>query len=353
MSQREYMISFKKVAAFVLFIAGYAYTMNYELVCIEKTDLTQKIADAMRSSLHQVSSLQFADGELHIKLKDSAVFKDKVAIIIQSTGAPVNTNIFNLAFCAQELKNAGARKVIAVIPYFGYSRQERSTIDGKPGHAQTIARLFEGAGIDELVAVELHDEALINLFSIPVHNVNVQHTIAQHIKNRLKLLDALTLIAPDAGAQAYVQEVANELGVGLHVFEKERYAKDKTRVINSYGDVSDVGVMIDDIISTGGTAINACGLLHEQDGFTTMYGYFVHPVLAGPALERIKGSRFAKIFVSNTLALSSEAQAVDSIEQFDVTNAIVGTLQEILYETSTSHAHLPHASNTLSSKQIG
>ena len=328
----------------LLFFAGSAKAMNVELICLEPTDLSKKIAKKLNKKLHVPTFQKFADGELNVVLKNPTLFRDKIVLLIQSTGTPVNEHMLGVAFCAQELKNAGAHKVIAVVPYFGYGRQEASKISGKPGHATVVAKLFEGAGIDELVAVELHDLAILDLFTIPVHNISVQHTIAQHIKARLKLLDAICMIAPDHGARAYVDEIGSELKVETLTFQKERYGKDKTRVIGHVGKSGkEIGVMVDDIISTGGTAVNACSMLHDQ-GFSTMYGYFVHPVLAGPAIERVKESHFAKIFVGNTLPLSEQARSSEFIQQFDVSDAIVAKLQEILYEN-----HIPAATFTFHS----
>lgn len=340
------MISLAQSAiAGLLFFAGSAKAMNFELLCLEPTDLSVTIAKKLNKKLHKPLFQEFADGELNVVLEDPVLFHDKTIVIIQSTGAPVNKHMLGVAYCAQELKNAGAHKVIAVIPYFGYGRQERSTIPGKPGHAAVVAKLFEGAGIDELVAVELHDLALLDLFTIPVHNVSVQHTIAQHIRQRIKSVETSCIIAPDHGARAYVDEIGSELCVSTLTFEKERYGKDKTRVIGHEGECGkDVGVMVDDIIATGGTAINVCSMLHEH-GFSTMYGYFVHPVLAGSALERIKDSHFAKIFVGNTLPLSSAAQEVDHIEPFDVSDAIIEKLQEISYENMALHQFAMHVAS--------
>lgn len=322
--------------------------MDFELICLEETDLAQKISKRFNKKLHTAIVQQFADGEINIVLPNPELFRNTIAVLIQSTGIRVNEHTLGVAYCAHELKNAGAHKVIAVVPYFGYARQERSTIPGKPGQAAVVARLFQAAGIDELIAVELHELSLIDLFSIPVHHIRLQQTIVDDIQRRL-LPRSLFMIAPDQGAQAYVNEIARDLGVKALLFEKERYGKDKTRVIgdwelcghtNQHG--QQVGVIVDDIIATGGTAINVCNKLCEQ-GFSTIYGYFVHPVLAGPALERLQKSHFAKIFVSNTLPLSEQAHETGMIELFDVSDPIIGKLQEILYEYQLrNNNHLAH-----------
>ncbi len=238
--------------------------------------------------------------------------------------------VLGVAFCAHELKNAGAKKVVAVMPYFGYSRQECSDISGKPGSAQVIAKMLQEAGIDELVAVELHDEKLVDLFSIPVHNLSVDKIIAKHIKEQRMILDSVCLVAPDQGAAAYVEAIAKQVGMGTLTFSKERFAVDQTRVTGIVGVCEgSIGIIIDDIIATGGTALNVCNALPDS-GYKTIYGYFVHPVLAGNAVERIADSCFDTVFVGNTLPLTPEAKAEQKIKQFDVSDVIVDKLRKIV-----------------------
>ncbi len=303
--------------------------MNYELIALSSTNIAQKVAEQLDRPLHLAQSRLFADGEINVELQHTAPFKDKVAVIIQSTGDPVNEQTLGIAFLAQELKHAGARKVIAVIPYLGYARQEKSSIAGKAGHVALIAKLFEAAGIDELISVDLHEASIINFFSIPVHNLQVQSIVAAHIQKQLASLQQVCLIAPDEGAAEYVEQVASKVGVGTLVFSKERFSADQTRITGVAGECKGTtGIIIDDIIATGGTALNVCNTLPEM-GYENIYGYFVHPVLAGNAVERIKESSFLKIFVSNTLPLSKEAVESSDIEVFDVSSVIVDSLRNL------------------------
>ena len=307
-------------------------TMNYELVALSRTDLTDKVASQLQQPVQYAELRQFADGEIDVKLADPERFAGKIAVILQSTGDPVNVHTLGVAFLAQELKNAGAEKVIAVIPYLGYARHDKSSIAGKPGHVAVIAKLFEAAGIDEFISVDLHDEKIIDFFSIPVHNLQVQSLIADHIQAQEKSLHDVCLVAPDKGAAEYVEEVAGKIGVGTLTFAKERFATDQTRVIGLAGECKGTtGIIIDDIIATGGTALNVCNSLPEM-GYENIYGYFVHPVLAGNAVERIAKSCFLKIFVGNTLPLRKEALESSDIEVFDVSSVIVSELKRLLSE---------------------
>ncbi len=312
------------------FVCSAKGNMNYELVALSRTDLTEKIATQLQQPLHYAELRQFADGEIDVKLADPKQFAGKIAVIVQSTGDPVNEHTLGVAFLAHELKNAGAQKVIAVIPYLGYSRHDESSIAGKPGSVAVIAKLFEAAGIDELLFVDLHDEKIIDFFSIPVHNLQVQSIIADHIKAQEKSLRDVCLVAPDKGAAEYVEEVAGKIGVGTLIFSKERFSMDQTRITGLAGECEGTtGIIIDDIIATGGTALNVCNSLPEM-GYKNIYGYFVHPVLAGNAVERIEKSCFSKIFVGNTLPLRKEALESSNIEVFDVSSVIVDELKRAL-----------------------
>ncbi len=304
--------------------------MKYEFISLQKTDLAQKIAMAFNQPLHEVPLATFADGELNIVVRNPAQFANKTMVIIQSTGHPVNQLVLGIAFLAHELKNAGATKIIAVIPYFGYSRQEESTIAGKPGYAAVIAHLFEGAGIDELITVELHDGEMNNFFSIPIHNLSIQAFIAAHIEKQQLVRNQICLIAPDAGIHSYVKTIADKLGVGMITFEKERFAPDQTRIVGSDGQCKGtIGIIIDDIIATGGTAINVANTLSTCK-YQSIYGYFIHPVLAGDAIENLKKSVFKTIYMGNTIPLPFAADDQPNMKQFDVSPVIINALKKVL-----------------------
>src|SRR3990167_8577109 len=208
--------------------------MNYELIALIETDLAHNVARGLQKKLHLADYREFADGEVGVSLEHPEQFAGKPAVIIQSTGAPVNEHTLGVAFLAQELKNAGAVRIIAVIP-----------------------KLFEASGIDELVVVDLHEPRAIDFFSIPVHNLKAQSVIADHIKKEMPSLSKTCLIAPDKGAADYVKQVAHMIRVGTLIFSKERFAGDQTRVLGYEGSCSGTtGIILDDIIATGGTAVN-------------------------------------------------------------------------------------------------
>jgi ribose-phosphate pyrophosphokinase len=319
----------RKWPAFFMTVLVVKGIMVAEFICLQSTVLAQKIADSFYKPLHQAKFITFADGEINVTLENPVLFHGKIVTIIQSTGNPTNDFLLGTAFLAQELKNAGASTVIAVLPYFGYSRQERSSIAGKPGHAKVVAQLLQDAGIDELITVQLHDASIIDFFSIPVHDLSAASTIAMHIQKQQKTLKDICLVAPDKGAHEYVESIARRIGVHSLLFLKERFAKDKTRIVGIAGDCHGAtAVIIDDIIATGGTAIQVAHELAER-GYTNIEGYFVHPVFAGDAVARIETSDFDRLYVSNTLPLPSGTK--DSfIQQFDVSHNIVELLRKII-----------------------
>lgn len=300
--------------------------MPYVFVCLQETELAQKVANAFSQPLHRASFDQFADGEVAVALPDPSIYANQQVVILQSAQHPVNAYMFGIAFLAHALKNAGARKIIAVIPYLGYARQERSAITGKPGVAAVVAKMLESAGIDLLITVQVHDEKIIDFFSIPVHNLAVQSIMIDRLKEHQNG-DALCLVAPDQGAASWVQTIASKIGANIIVFSKKRIGIDRTQVTDQDGECDGANaIILDDIIATGGTAINAATRL-AQRGTASIDGYFVHPVFAGNALAQIKESEIKTIWVSNTLPLPQAAQGW--IKQFDVSDLIIDALKKI------------------------
>lgn len=302
--------------------------MDVEIITLDdKADLAQRISSFFKKELLVPKIERFADSEVRVTLENPSLFVDKTVLVIQSTHAPVIEQSVEVAFLMQELKNAECSRIIGVIPYFGYSRQEKSDIAGKPGHAALFAKLFENAGLDAFVTVELHDAIIETFFSIPVRNVLVHEIIAAHIKQQVGTLEGVCLIAPDKGAQAYVHTIAQRLGAGMIVFSKERFAADKTRIVGKSGSCrGKTAIIIDDILDTGGTALNVCKEL-QQLGFQNIFGYFVHPVFSKDAQERIERSIFTKVFVSNTIPVRSR---LHKIGIFDVSAPIIEAINQLL-----------------------
>jgi len=302
--------------------------MNIEVITLdERTKLAHSIAEQFNVSCCVAQVEQFADSEIRVSLTHPEQFAGKTVLLVQSTNMPVQQNVLAVAFLAHELKNAGAQKVIGVIPYFGFSRQEASDIPGKPGQAKVIALLFESSGIDAIVTAELHTDQVKSFFSISIINIRLIDVITQHIKSNFETLEGMCLVAPDEGASDWVESIAKKLGVGSFTFTKKRYAKDATRIVGKKGEcIGTTAIIIDDIIATGGTAFQACDELLTF-GFKKVYGYFVHPVLAGDARVKVEKSIFEKVFVSNSIPLDQLADS--KVDTFDITNAFVSHIRQM------------------------
>jgi len=299
------------------------------LISLTPTPLAESVARLLHTNLLVAPLHRFADSECNVALADSDQFRGQDVHIFQSTGAPVNDTVLGVAFLAQQLKQAGASKVTLISPYFGYSRQEKSSISAFPGSVAIIAKLLESAGIDELITVELHDPLVKSFFTIPVHELSLNDTIAQQIKWHFGSRTDVCLIAPDKGAHERIAKIALLVGAGILVFSKERYAADKTRVVGVAGTcVGKTAILIDDIIDTAGTAINVAEALNDMKQFHEIVGYFVHPVFSGDALDRIEKSPFTQIFVANTLPVVGEGRKVLS---FDIS----AVLAEFIWKVSS------------------
>jgi ribose-phosphate pyrophosphokinase len=295
------------------------------IVTLFLTPICESVARLLQADLVQAHFQKFSDSECAVSIDNPEHFLGKDVYIFQSTGTPVNDTVLGVAFLAQQLKQAGARKIVLINPYFGYSRQDKGVIAGQPGHVEIIARLFEASGIDELITVELHNPAIKNYFTIPIHELSLTDALAEYIKQHFGSRKEMCLIAPDKGAYERVAKIGLLVGAGVLVFSKERYAADKTRVVGVSGTCSGkTAILIDDIIDTAGTAINAAQALMELQ-FHEVIGFFVHPVLSGDACERIEKSPFAQIIVSNTLPVPGDHRKIVPLD-------ISGVLAEFIWK---------------------
>lgn len=285
--------------------------------------LAQPIADALEVDLIIAELITFADGEIEVRLPDLSIIQGKNVCIIQSTNPPVHDALMQLMLLAHELVNARAKTITALIPYFGYARHDSLKVQGGKPTIALITQLLSSAGIQNIITVEMHNSALIPRLAIPIYSISMAPLIAAHIKCMMPSLVGVCLIAPDQGAQPLVAEIARILGVGYNSFNKERYAIDKTKLVASQGSCKGTtAIIIDDMIDTGGTALNVCDALYKQ-GYTNIYGYFVHPVLSADAAQKIEASRFTKIFVSNSIPL---LKSVPKVEIFDIAKVIAEVL---------------------------
>ncbi len=304
---------------------------GFEFIALDTSSIGLSLVEHFDKYLHHAQVTRFSDGETEVTLKetdkDANFWLNKHAIIIQTTYPSPQEQIMHVAFLAHELKNTGCTKITAIIPYFGYSRQEKSRIPGKFGPAHVVAQLLQNAGIDQVVTIEAHTPVLKNFFTIPFHSLSPLDLITQHIREHIDLSHGVSLIAVDKGAYDRAHTIAQKLNSNTIYFTKNRYAQNKTAIMSMSGELSTpTAIIVDDMIDTGGTALQVCDALVER-GAQHVFGYFVHPVLSNNALDRVQTSNFEKVFVANTIALKT-VQSHGKVELFDISSILIEPVKE-------------------------
>jgi len=299
----------------------------------EHNALAKGVAQALGLSLIEPQTVHFADSELRVLMPDLSVCAGAHAIVVHSTAPPVQENMFWLFQTCHALQQAGVKKITAVVPYLGYARQEKNP-DGTVGAMQLIARLIEAAGVDQLVTVALHDPSIVSFFSIPVYGITLAPFLADFFSQHYKQGE-VTLVAPDEGAAAFVDQIAELMKAPSIYFEKERYAVDKTRVLSSSGVCNTTdAVVIDDIIDTGSTIIDVGRLLFEKMGCSqeqgrTVYACAIHPVFSANAVDCLQESMFARVWVTNSIALPKE-KMFEKLQVIDISAPIAQVVHQLL-----------------------
>ncbi len=257
--------------------------------------LAAKIAKELGYPLIPIETRKFPDGERYIRIKGEI---DEEAIVVQSTGYPQDENLMELFFILKNLKSMGLKKIRVVIPYFGYGRQERRFKSGEAVSASIVSELLEAAGASEIFCINLHEEDVTDFFNVPTSNLSAMPIIADYIK---KVLKNPVIVAPDKGALGFAKEIAEILGCEYDYLEKVRISPQKVETKPKNIDVKGKeAVIIDDIISTGGTIVNATGILKEL-GASKVIVSCVHPVLVEDALLKIFAADVDDVISTDTL----------------------------------------------------
>jgi ribose-phosphate pyrophosphokinase len=257
--------------------------------------LAALIAKELDEPLCPLETRKFPDGERYIRIGGKL---DSNAVVIQSTGYPQDQNLLELFLILKTLKSLNVEDIKVVIPYFGYGRQEKRFKSGEAISAQVIAELLEASGASEIFSINLHEDGLCNLFNIPAHNLSAMPLIAEYIKDNF---DDPVIVAPDKGALDFAHEISAILGCDCDHLEKTRLSPEKVETKPKSMDVKDKeAVIIDDIISTGGTIVNASRILREH-GASKVAVSCVHPVLVEDALLKIFASGTDDVIATDTL----------------------------------------------------
>ena len=272
-------------------------------------ELSRQIAKYLGIPLSEASIKRFSDGEISIQIGESVRGKD--VFIIQPTCAPTDTNLMELLILTDALKRSSASTVTAVIPYFGYARQDRKAAPRVPITAKLVANMIETAGIDRVVTMDLHAGQIQGFFDIPVDNLYGTITFINYLKN--KHLSNPIVASPDVGGVARARSLAKQLNLDLAIIDKRREKANESEVMNVIGDVNGKDViLIDDMVDTAGTLIKAAAAFKER-GATSVTACCTHPVLSGPAYERIAAGAIDELVVTDTIPLKEQNEHIKVI----------------------------------------
>ena len=296
--------------------------------------LSDEIAKQLGVKLGQANVTTFSDGEISISIEENVRGKD--VFLIQPTCTPAGDNLLELVIMVDALRRSSAGRITAVIPYYGYARQDRRVRSERvPISAKVMADILERSGIDRVLTVELHSEQIQGFFDIPVDNVYGTKVMRDDIlKNNSK---NNLVVSPDVGGVVRSRALAKVLGLSdLAIIDKRRDEANKSEVMNVIGDVAEKNcIIVDDIADTAGTLCNAADALKEQ-GASKVFAYIVHPVLSGQAIEKISQSKLDQLVVTDTIPLSEEAQSCKKIRIVTMAPTLAEAIRRVNNEESIS-----------------
>jgi ribose-phosphate pyrophosphokinase len=276
--------------------------------------LSKKICDYLNVPLGGDKVKRFSDGEIQIEIDENVRLKD--VFVIQSTCSPVNENLVELLLMIDALKRASAARITAVIPYYGYARQDKKVAPRVPISAKLVADMLTVAGANRIITMDLHSGQIQGFFDIPVDNLFAAAVLIDFIKENYN--DNLVIVSPDAGGVERARAFAKRLNAGLAVVDKRRDAPNEARAMAVVGDVAEkVVVILDDMVDTAGTLIEASEAI-MRNGAKEVHASCAHAVLSGPAVERINDSVLKSLIVTDTIPLQRNAQACDKIKVLSI-----------------------------------
>ena len=294
--------------------------------------LPRRIGDILGVSLGDAVVKQFSDGEINVEIDESVRGMD--VFVIQSTCRPVNKNLMELLILIDAFKRASAMRITAVIPYYGYARQDRKVSPRAPISAKLLADLIATAGASRILTVELHAGQIQGFFNIPVDHLFSSPVMVEYVKREVK--DDVVVVSPDAGGVERARAFAKRMKASLAIIDKRREGPNISRVVNVVGDVrGKVAILVDDIVDTAGTLVHSAEALSEN-GALHVYACCVHPVLSGSAVERINKSPIEKLVVSDTIPLGAKARDCEKITVISLAELLAEAIRRIHREESVS-----------------
>ncbi len=296
-------------------------------------DLAQRICECLGVPLGAARVRRFSDGEVLVEIGENVRGRD--VYIVQSTCAPTNDNLMELLVITDALKRASAATITAVIPYYGYARQDRKAAPRTPITAKLVADLITTAGVNRVVTVDLHAGQIQGFFNIPVDNLYAAPVIITYLKDRF-CGEQVVMVSPDAGGTERARAFAKRLEYSLAVIDKRRTGPNVAEVMHLIGDVRDkVAIILDDMIDTAGTLTQAAKAL-KANGAKAIYACATHGVLSGPAIERINASDIVEVVITDTIPGSSIAQETTKIRMLSVADLLAEAIRRIHEDESVS-----------------
>lgn len=294
--------------------------------------LTLEVCNYLDIAPGKITSKTFSDGEIQVEIGENV--RGLETFILQSTCPPVNDNIMQLLIIMDALRRASARSVTAVIPYYGYARQDRKVKPRVPISAKLVADLITTGGANRVVSMDLHAGQIQAYFNIPVDNIFAAPILLKYMENHFA--DNLVIVSPDAGGVERARAFAKRLDASLAIIDKRREQPNEARAMNIIGDVAGkTAVILDDMVDTAGTLTQAAAALQAR-GASAIHACATHPVLSGPAIDRIEASPIDSLVVTNTIPLNGKAQACGKIKVLSIAELLGETIKRIYKSHSVS-----------------
>jgi len=295
--------------------------------------LSEKISKYLKNRLVNSSIKKFDDGEIYIEINEN--IRGNSIFIIQSISSPANDNLMELLLCIDALKRSSAKNITAVIPYFGYARQDRKVVPRTSISAKLVSNLITTSGADRVVTVDLHTGQIQGFFDIPVDNLFATPIFSRHIKKKIKSKNIIC-VAPDVGGVERARALGKKVDAGLAIVDKRRPAPGKSQVMNVIGNVKGkTCIIVDDIIDSGGTIVNAADELKKR-GAKEVHVYVTHGVFSNDAVEKIKKSKIKNLVVTDTIDNSNKVKKARNIEVLSISNLLAEAMRRISNSTSVS-----------------
>jgi ribose-phosphate pyrophosphokinase len=298
------------------------------------TPLARSIADYLEMPLTQASVRRFADEEIFVEINENVRGED--VFVVQSTSYPANDNLMELLICIDALRRASAKRITAVLPYFGYARQDRKPGPRTPISAKLVANLITVAGASRVLTVDLHAGQIQGFFDIPTDNLFASPVIAADIQARFQT-ESLTMVSPDVGGVVRARSLAKRLNnAPLAIVDKRRERAGESEVMNIIGDVDGrTCILIDDIVDSAGTLCNAAAALKQQ-GATDVYAYCTHGVLSGAALARVAASELSELVVTDSICTGEADPGDGKLRRLTIAPLLAEAIRRIADESSVS-----------------